>query len=84
MRVDELHEKVDNLRDVIFQLHEDTVPRLFMILPHNGKWDWTFSIDRLLSKQYHLHFLCEHEENGKAQFHLAFHEGYPVRELTKV
>ena len=82
--VDKLHDKVDNMHDVIFQLHENTVPRLFMILPQNGEWDWTFSIERLLTKQYHLHFLCEHEENGKAKFHLAFHKGYLVKQPKEV
>ena len=78
--LEELHGKVNGLRQIVFQLHEDTVPRLFFILPENGEWD--FSADGILAKNYRLYFLCEHEEmkDGKleARFHLASHEGYPV------
>jgi len=84
IRLEDLHEKVDALPKTMLRLHEDTVPRLFIVLPEDGNW----SMDSLFTRKYHLYFLCEHEriENGKAkpQYHIAYHEGYSIHQPKQV
>ena len=79
-KIDELYVMVDNLQDFIFEVNDNTVPRLFTILPQDGTWDF----ECLLNKKYCLHFLCEHEQNGQPSYHLAYHKGYPIRQTKEV
>ena len=85
--LDILHEKMDGLKRTVFQLHENTIPRVFIILPEDGKWD--FSVDSLFTKNHRLYFLCEHIEtlkDGKEKscVHLAGHEGYRIQRPREV
>ncbi|KAF9432967.1 hypothetical protein BGZ76_010044, partial [Entomortierella beljakovae] len=70
-----------------FELHEYTIPRLFIILPvDNTSWN----LANILRIKFRLHFLCEcgtytTEENKEIrnQIHLARHEGYEIRNPTE-
>src|SRR4051812_12971230 len=73
--LEELHEKVDALPHTMLRLHEDTIPRFFIVLPEDGNW----SLDSLFTRKLRLYFLCEHEHvegsgKTKMQFHIAYHE----------
>ena len=82
-----LHAQVNSLKRTVFQLHENTVPRLFIVRPEDGKLD--LSIDVLFTKQYGLSFICEHHERlndgtMKSYAHLSNHEGYHIRKPREV
>jgi hypothetical protein len=70
-----LMKKTDRILRQTFELAEFTVPRLFIVLPeymsHYNPANW-FHLN------YRLYFLCECE-NGKRP-HLAFHEGYKIKQ----
>ncbi|KAF9350906.1 hypothetical protein BGX26_010952 [Mortierella sp. AD094] len=66
-----------------YELHENSLPRLFIILPYPEKRQDTFG--RLISDQFRLFFLCECRKHTIAEgidipheIHLAIHEGYHI------
>ncbi|KAG0323649.1 hypothetical protein BGZ99_002634 [Dissophora globulifera] len=75
--------RVQTLITQTYELHEYPVPRLFIILPKEGR---KRDISRnLVSKTFRLHFLCEcgahtgYETDGSPhKIHLANHDGYDI------
>ncbi|KAF9205872.1 hypothetical protein BGZ49_003389 [Haplosporangium sp. Z 27] len=70
-----------------FELHEYTIPRLFIILPvDKARWNPT----RILENKFRLHFLCEYGDHtmeaskgNENQIHIAKHEGYEIKNDTE-
>ncbi|ORZ09328.1 hypothetical protein BCR41DRAFT_388300 [Lobosporangium transversale] len=69
-----------------FELHEYSIPRLFIIFPVDRlKWDPR----NILSNKLRLYFLCECGDTTKSgesdheQIHIAKHDGYEVRNGTE-
>ncbi|KAG0300873.1 hypothetical protein BGZ98_008797 [Dissophora globulifera] len=76
-----------------YELHEFTIPRLFIVLPETlTSWDPM----TMLRTKFRLHFICECNEHTKPakstkaltseishELHLAMHEGYIVRKPTE-
>ncbi|CAO3568867.1 unnamed protein product [Mortierella alpina] len=77
-----------------FELHEFTIPRLFIALPETStSWDPA----TMLRTKFRLHFICECGEHTEPaqdtaaptsrishELHLAKHEGYVVRKPTEL
>ena len=77
-----LQHSVKALLTQTYELHEYSIPRLFIVLPKDGS-SWN-PLD-LLSNKFRLYFLCECGEHTKAtnskiphHIHLAKHEGYDI------
>ena len=67
--------KADAILRQTFQLAEFTVPRLFIVLPESMS---RFDPAQWVQFNYRLYFLCEcDDDNGP---HLAFHEGYEIKQ----
>ncbi|KAI8603003.1 hypothetical protein EDD21DRAFT_403198 [Dissophora ornata] len=70
-----------------YELHEYTIPRLFIVLPETStSWDPT----TMLYTKFRLHFICECGEHTKASgsniphhLHLSNHVGYVVNKPTE-
>jgi hypothetical protein len=88
-RIVKLSEDLERIEDRLkanttanYELHEYTIPRLFIVLPIDGsRWN---PID-LFSNRLRLYFLCECGEHTKSinneiphHIHLARHEGYDI------
>ncbi|KAF9430169.1 hypothetical protein BGZ94_008031 [Podila epigama] len=79
-----LQSRVQAIFTQIYELHEYTIPRLFVFLPQDpSSWD---AINPL-SNKFRLHFLCECGEHTKSnssraeishEIHFAKHEGYVI------
>lgn len=70
-----LKKKADSILRQTFELSEFTVPRLFLVFSEKTS---RYSAAQWLHLNYRLHFLCEcTDDNGP---HLAFHEGYEIKQ----
>jgi hypothetical protein len=67
--------KADRILRQAFELAEFTVPRLFIVLP---EYTSRYNPANWFHLNYRLYFLWEWE-NGKKP-HLAFHEGYKIKQ----
>ncbi|KAG0307737.1 hypothetical protein BGZ98_009936 [Dissophora globulifera] len=74
--------RIESLITQTYELHENPVPRLFIILPKDER---KRDIARnLVSKTFRLHFLCEcgahtgYEDGSPHKIHLASHDGYDI------
>ncbi|KAF9274062.1 hypothetical protein BGZ88_003301 [Linnemannia elongata] len=85
-RLADLQGRVKALLTATYELHEYSIPRLFIILPRDSSaWDPV----SILNNQVRLYFLCECGEHTKAlsgdntniphHIHLAKHEGYDLQ-----
>ncbi|KAG0311070.1 hypothetical protein BGZ99_010405 [Dissophora globulifera] len=88
-----IQSKADAILTQSYELHEFTIPRLFIVLPETlTSWDPM----TMLRTKFRLHFICECDEHTKPakstkaltseishELHLAMHEGYVVRKPTE-
>jgi len=81
-RLAQLQNDVQALLTQTYELHEYSIPRLFIVLP-DDKSSWN-PLD-FFSNKFRLYFLCECGEHTKAtksniphRIHLAKHEGYDI------
>ncbi|KAF9915403.1 hypothetical protein BX616_006227 [Lobosporangium transversale] len=70
-----------------FELHEYSIPRLFIVLPvDTTKWDPM----NILRNKFRLHFLCEGEnhtvkagKSSQSQIHVVQRDGYEIQNSTE-
>ncbi|KAF9364114.1 hypothetical protein BGX34_002481 [Mortierella sp. NVP85] len=81
-----LQNSVNILMNQIYELHENPIPRLFILLPQDSS---PRSLDHL-TNNFRLYFLCECEEHTTStnsgvshHIHLAKHEGYDIDRPTE-
>ncbi|CAF1479753.1 unnamed protein product, partial [Didymodactylos carnosus] len=75
--------KIEQLLTQTYELAEYNIPRLFIVLPDQRfKFKPINSLSELVQIQYRLYFLCECSTN-EGDLHLAFHNGYVIRQPTE-
>lgn len=82
-----IQSKTETILNQNFELHEYTIPRLFIVLPETTtSWD----PKTMFRTKFRLHFICECGEHTKAtgskiphHLHLANHEGYVINKPTE-
>ncbi|KAG0218557.1 hypothetical protein B0O80DRAFT_258724 [Mortierella sp. GBAus27b] len=81
-----LQNRVRALMAQTYELHDSSVPRLFVALPHD-----TWNPTNLFSNKFRLYFLCECDEHTKSadprtphHIHFAKHEGYEISRPTEL
>ncbi|KAG0372829.1 hypothetical protein BGX24_012518, partial [Mortierella sp. AD032] len=85
-----IHGRIQAILTQTYELHEYSIPRLFIILPKNTS-EWNPA--SLLNNQFQLYFLCECGEHTKElngdstnishHIHIAKHEGYDLQRPTE-
>ncbi|KAF9170250.1 hypothetical protein BGX21_009345 [Mortierella sp. AD011] len=80
--------RTQSLLSKTYELHENSLPRLFIILPYPEKRQDTFG--KLTSDQFRLFFLCECRKHTTTEggdipneIHLSNHEGYHISKPTE-
>ncbi|KAG0225323.1 hypothetical protein BGX31_007681 [Mortierella sp. GBA43] len=80
----QLQRQAQSIASLSLDPYRSFVPRLFIVLPHNGQ---PWSSTDLHSNKFQIHFLCECEEPASSRnrnishhIHLAHHEGYDIQQ----
>ena len=75
--------RIKNVMTQMYELHEYTTPRFFLILPtKHHQWNSLNTVQNWFLLQYKLYFFCECSSEPN-QLHLAPHDGYLIKKPSE-